>query len=50
MVSGRMMRSSDTPLDFMASSSRLSPRLPNVISEASRMASGRASGTKVSEA
>ena len=50
MMSGRMMRSSDIPALFMAVSSKCSPRLPNVISDASRTASGSAVGTIVSAA
>jgi hypothetical protein len=44
-----MMRNSEIPADFMAKSSRLSPKLPNVMSDASKMASGNASGTEVSD-
>ncbi len=47
---GRMMRNREMPAAFMAVSSKFSPRLPNVMSEASRMASGSPSGTMVNEA
>ena len=47
---GRMMRNSEMPAAFMAVSSKFSPRLPKVISEANRMASGSPSGTMVNEA
>ena len=49
-VSGFMILSKEMPEAFIANSSRLSPRLPNVINEAKRMPSGNAIGTKVSEA
>ena len=45
-----MARSSDTPAAFMAVSSNRSPRLPNVISDASNIASGKAIGIIVSAA
>ena len=44
--SGRINRSRDIPADFIATNSKLSPRLPNVISEESKTASGSASGTR----
>ncbi len=47
---GRMILNRDTPDAFMAVSSNFSPRLPNVISEASSTASGSAVGTNVSAA
>ena len=49
IVSERMMRNSEMPADFMASSSKLSPKLPNVISDANKMANGSANGTEVSD-
>ena len=42
-----MVRISDMPEAFMAVSSKFSPRLPNIISEARSMASGSAIGTMV---
>ena len=47
IIRGLKTVSSEMPLDFMAVSSTCSPRLPNVMSEASKMASGKASGTIV---
>lgn len=44
-IRGAMTRSSETPEAFMAVSSDFSPRLPKVISEARRIASGNAMGT-----
>ena len=44
-MSGRIIRNSDIPAAFMAVSSKFSPRLPNVISEANSMANGKAIGT-----
>ena len=44
---GAIIRKSDMPDDLNASSSRFSARLPNVIKEASRTESGKASGTSV---
>ena len=43
--SGRMNRSSEIPDDLTATNSMLSPRLPNVISDESNTARGKASGT-----
>jgi len=45
MISGLMILLRETPDVFMASSSRFSPMFPNVISEASKIARGRANGT-----
>lgn len=45
--SGRMNLSSGMPEDLIATSSKLSPRLPNVMMEEIRTASGNASGTAV---
>ena len=47
-ISGRMMRKSDMPEALRAVSSNFSPRLPNVISDASSTAKGSAVGTIVS--
>ena len=47
MMSERKACISEMPAALMAVSSELSPRLPNVISEESRMASGRACGTSI---
>ena len=44
-ISGLITRKSEMPPALSAVSSRLSPRLPKVISEASRTARGRAIGT-----
>ena len=44
---GKSMRESDMPADFIARSSLLSAKLPRVIIEASRVASGRESGRRV---
>ena len=41
-----MKRNREMPDDLMATSSKLSPRLPNVINEERRIASGNASGTR----
>ncbi len=49
-TNGRNICISEIPADLSAVSSLLSPKLPNVISDASRMASGKALGTKVSPA
>ena len=46
-MSGRITFISEIPDAFMAVSSNRSPRLPNVIRDASRMASGSAIGTIV---
>lgn len=46
-MSGAIVRRSEMPEAFMAVSSKFSPRLPNIMSEASSMASGRAMGTMV---
>ena len=45
MMSGRMIRKSEIPADFIAISSKFSPKLPNVINEASNIARGSANGT-----
>ena len=50
MMSGRMVRMSEMPAALMDSSSRRSPKLPNEMSDANKMASGSANGTKVSAA
>jgi len=44
---GRMNRSNEIPADLMATSSKLSPRLPKVIMEESKIAKGRARGMAV---
>ncbi len=49
-IRGFIVLISDTPEAFMAVSSNRSPRLPNVMSDARSMASGRAIGIIVSEA
>ena len=46
-VSGRIDCRSDIPAALMAVSSELSPRLPNVMSDESSIASGRACGTSI---
>ena len=46
MISGRMIWTRETPADFIASNSNRSPRFPKVISEASKIASGSAIGTR----
>jgi len=43
---GNIIRDSDIPADLRASNSKFSPRLPNVINEASKMARGSDNGTK----
>ena len=48
MMSGRMMRSRGMPAAFMERSSYFSPKLPNVIKAANRMASGSERGIRVS--
>ena len=50
MMSGFMAFRREMPDAFIAVSSNRSPRFPNTISEASRMARGRAIGTMVSAA
>ena len=50
MDNGRMMRNNEMPDAFIANSSNLSPRLPNVIKDASKMAKGKAIGNMVNEA
>jgi len=40
-----MNRNNEMPADFMATSSKLSPRFPNVINDESKTANGRANGT-----
>jgi hypothetical protein len=42
----RIILNKDTPAAFMAVSSKFSPKLPNVISEANSMANGKAMGTR----
>src|SRR5688572_260352 len=42
---GRINRSNEMPADLMATNSKLSPRLPNVIREESSIARGNANGT-----
>ena len=44
---GRMMRTRGTPAAFMERSSRFSPMLPKVMSEASNTARGRDVGTRL---
>ncbi len=44
-ISGFITLNSEIPPAFSAVSSKLSPRFPKVISDASRMANGKASGT-----
>src|SRR5258708_2998824 len=44
---GRRKRSREIPADFMATSSKVSPRLPRVMIEERSTASGRARGTTV---
>ena len=41
-IKGRIKRSSEMPDDLMATSSKLSPRLPNVMMDEIRMAMGMA--------
>jgi hypothetical protein len=48
-IKGLIIRCNEIPEDFSAESSLNSPILPNVMSEARRMASGKAVGTKVRE-
>ena len=48
-VRGRIIRTSENPLDFNAVNSLFSDMLPKVIKEESRMASGRAKGIKLAE-
>ncbi|KAF5064063.1 hypothetical protein DSECCO2_288320 [anaerobic digester metagenome] len=43
-MSGTIALMREIPADFMASSSRFSPRFPNIISEASNMDKGSAKG------
>ncbi len=45
MRTGLMNRNNDIPDDLIATNSNLSPRLPNVINEENKTASGSASGT-----
>ena len=47
---GNMMRRTEMPPAFMATSSYFSPKLPMVIMEAKRTEMGSAMGTKVAEA
>ena len=46
-ISERMACNSEMPAALMAVNSELSPRLPNVISDDSRMASGKAWGISI---
>ena len=48
-VSGLIILYNDKPLDFRAVSSLLSAKLPKVIKEESKMASGKAKGIKLAE-
>jgi len=41
-----MNRGKEMPADFIATSSKLSPRFPNVINDESKTANGNASGTR----
>lgn len=45
-MSERKVRMVDMPADLMAVSSLLSPKLPNVMRDDSKMASGKACGTR----
>src|SRR6478672_1117062 len=45
--SGRINRNNGIPADFMATSSKLSPRFPKVIMDESKSERGNASGTAV---
>ena len=45
--SGLIKRRNEMPEDFIATSSKFSPMLPNVIIDARRMLNGKASGTRV---
>jgi len=47
IINGRIILQREMPADFIATSSYLSPKLPRVIMEASKTASGRAIGTRV---
>ena len=47
MKSGRMNLKRGIPADLMATNSKVSPRLPNVMIDESRTAKGSASGTSV---
>ena len=49
-MSPRIILKSETPADFIAVSSKFSPRFPKTINAASKMASGNAIGTIVKEA
>jgi len=49
-IKGFIIRRSEIPDAFIATSSYCSPRFPKVISDDKRMANGSASGTKVEEA
>lgn len=44
---GLINRNSEMPADLIATSSKLSPRFPNVMSEESNTANGKARGTSV---
>ena len=46
MIKGRMIRKRETPAAFIAVSSKFSPKFPKVISEANKMAKGKAIGIK----
>jgi hypothetical protein len=49
-IKGRMILYRESPLDFKAVNSLFSAKLPKVIKEESRMASGTAKGTRFAEA
>ena len=46
-ISGRMILSNEIPAAFMASNSKRSPKLPNVIKEANNTAKGSDIGTRL---
>ena len=48
MTTGRIMRSKGMPAAFMESNSYRSPKFPNVINAASKMANGRDNGISAS--
>ena len=50
MTNGRMICNSEIPAALIANSSSRSPKLPKVMSEASKIASGNAMGTMVTAA
>lgn len=49
-TNGRIIRNKEMPADFMALSSKFSPKFPKVMSDASNKAKGRARGTSVTVA